>query len=366
MARPSIPTFYIYIERKKDKLTLAVPCTLKHQARYQRLLDFLTKENWRVRPAACGPAMMAGGWGGATEEQAQAAELLFVRDCLCPLRAKRGCLPEKMAAKLLEIGVKALHKRCLELFGLEWGDFLTAGCAAAAPHPGLIPTAAAAAQQAAPDLLSAAAPVPASAVAAAVLLPDVPMEAHAGAAAWKEEAGQECLLHLFVGRYGDGNGGMDWAGAATTTGTTTGCGEQYEDWESCLFDLGMGAAVELSMPPTPSSAPVPSAAPAAPMLPPTPLAAEVDGGAAAAPGGDPGTFFPELVDELEEPLSQLISPPRAPAPMAATQAPIGLGASPSYESLLSLDVPDVPWLHNADLASFYNAAGISPGSAAFH
>lgn len=82
-------------------------------ARFACLTALLKKEGWAVRDAA-GPGILAGGWGGCTSAQAQAAELMFVRDTLGPLRSRTGPVPEKVGRRWVawwELGSVDCHRK---------------------------------------------------------------------------------------------------------------------------------------------------------------------------------------------------------------------------------------------------------------
>lgn len=91
----AVASFALSIERKGRSTTLDVPFTFAAPLRHARLNEWLGKERWAVRggtpPAAASP-------GGATEAAIQAAELLFVRDVLGPLRLRPGAVPEKVGS----------------------------------------------------------------------------------------------------------------------------------------------------------------------------------------------------------------------------------------------------------------------------
>ncbi|KAL4433946.1 hypothetical protein ABPG75_000387 [Micractinium tetrahymenae] len=108
----AVATFPLSVERKGRSTSLDVPFTFGAPLRHARLTEWLGKERWAVRGGAA-PATASPG--GATEAAVQAAELLFVRDVLGPLRLRPGAVPEKIVARLLAIGVMVLQKRCEQL-----------------------------------------------------------------------------------------------------------------------------------------------------------------------------------------------------------------------------------------------------------
>jgi hypothetical protein len=104
---PQVPTFALTIERGGSRLTLRVPLTFNTKLRLDRLHTFLRKEKWAV--GAMAP--LAAGLGGQTDRQALAEELLFVRDCLGPLRTRPGAVPEK---------VRSLQQPFLLMAACDW------------------------------------------------------------------------------------------------------------------------------------------------------------------------------------------------------------------------------------------------------
>ncbi|EFN57291.1 expressed protein [Chlorella variabilis] len=300
---PSVPSFELTIQRGGVTTSLPVPFTFASAVRMTRLQEFLKRERWTV--VTPGPAgAMAGGGGSHSDRSAQAEELLFLRDCLGPLRARPGAVPEKTASKMLEVGVKGLHERTQRLFGQTWGDFLLGGWPAApAPAPP------------APAALLAAPPRRSSPTTLAPLPPLLPLPPTASEAATDEE---ESLVELLLGACG----GV----AARPPCDPASYDDMYDDIDSIFttaaagFQLDMAAAVELEAA-TPAAAPPPAPAPAAS----TATTAATTGEPAYT---SPAAFLEELDAELLDP-AFLLSP----------------GPAPSYldtESLLALDFPDAP------------------------
>ncbi len=94
-AASPVASFPLNIERRGRSTTLDVPFTFAAPLRHARLTEWLGKERWTVRGDAT-PAPSPGG--GATEAAVHAAELLFIRDVLGPLRLRPGAVPEKVGA----------------------------------------------------------------------------------------------------------------------------------------------------------------------------------------------------------------------------------------------------------------------------
>lgn len=96
-----MPHFKLAAQRAGRTSTLLVPASLAAPARHSRLLAFLGKEKWAVAGGAL-PPLRSGGAGDASAEQLHAAELLFVRDVLGPLRRRATTpVPEKVRCSVL-------------------------------------------------------------------------------------------------------------------------------------------------------------------------------------------------------------------------------------------------------------------------
>ncbi|KAL4441858.1 hypothetical protein ABPG77_003774 [Micractinium sp. CCAP 211/92] len=278
-AASPVASFPLNIERRGRSTTLDVPFTFAAPLRHARLTEWLGKERWTVRGDAT-PAPSPGG--GATEAAVHAAELLFIRDVLGPLRLRPGAVPEKIVARLLAIGVMALHKRSEALFGQRWADFLlacwpetspTTSAATSDPTPAptpavpttstattAAPTSTVAATAAITTAMLSPSPAPSSllplpaAMAPPPLLP-LPTASEA------DDGGEEPLLTLLFG---------EPSCAASLVGGFEGAGDNTDELELLLLlpasggscgALGLAASAEAEMlweealpvPPTPAS-----------------------------------------------------------------------------------------------------------------
>ena len=93
-AQPDVPYFLLTVERHSHATSLAVPAAFSSAARYARLVSWLAKEKWTAHNV--GAAALAGGSAGVGERAMQAAEMVFVRDVLGPMRLRPGPVPEKV------------------------------------------------------------------------------------------------------------------------------------------------------------------------------------------------------------------------------------------------------------------------------
>ncbi|KAL4433939.1 hypothetical protein ABPG75_000380 [Micractinium tetrahymenae] len=359
----AVATFPLSVERKGRSTSLDVPFTFGAPLRHGRLTEWLGKERWAVRGGAA-PATASPG--GATEAAVQAAELLFVRDVLGPLRLRPGAVPEKIVARLLAIGVMALHKRCEALFGQRWADFLLARWPEASPAPSAAtsapPPAPTPALPTASTATTAAPTTTTAAITTAALAPSPPPTAPLSiptaatapppllslpAVSEADDGGEEPLLALLFGAP---------SAAGCLVGGFEGAGDNGDELEVLLLPpgggcgggrLGLAAEAEmeweeaLTVPPTPaggggfaSAYAVPAAAqPAA-----QPLAAQLG----LAPLVAPAEAAPPSSQDAE--LAQLVAELAAPAAPALPAAGAAL--------LLPDELPEIPpCFASADLAA---------------
>lgn len=262
----------------------------------------------------------------------------------------------QIVAKLLGIGVKALHQRSLQLFGLQWSEFLLSKRAprAAAPAPHAVApgsSAPAAFTFPAPALMNyRGMPTPAASSAALAPAALAPLELPASYLTSEEELEGTSLLHLLLG------GGCE------------------EDVESVLSPAGgadlagadlearLAAELEAAYPPTPAATAAATAAHAlAVRLPaePMPLSFAAAGAleaCAAASMASASSTAAEFLAELDAELSGLAEPDffaELAASVSAGEAAAEVTAEPVAEkaeqpadasALMDLDVPDVPEL----------------------
>lgn len=280
---PSLgPFFVLAIERRGCSTTLSVPSSFYPPTRRQRLHEWLKKEGWTLR----GGASQVTGGLPTSEEAAHAAEMLFVRDTLGPLRLRPGAVPEKLVARLLSVGVMALHKRCESLFGQRWADFLLARWPGASPSPAPsaatpsapAPSASAPSAPAAAFVLPMVDPAPAAAiqfsspaaapkeVALAPLPPLLPTVSEAA-----EEMGQEDSTNSLVAYLLNCHAGASCCNEGLESyyfSSGAGGGMVVGSYDLAAAAEAEAADWEAAVPPTPTSHPLPalSAAAAAPQL----------------------------------------------------------------------------------------------------
>lgn len=277
--------------------------------------------------------------------------------------------PLQIVARLLAIGVMALHKRCEALFGQRWADFLLARWPETSPAPSAATSAPPPAATPAPTASTATT----AAVTAATLAPSPPPPAllpipttapppllPIPTASDADDGGEEPLLALLFG---------EPSTAACLVGGFEGAGDNADELELLLLPgggcggLGLAAEAEAEMlweealpvPPTPAggSGSVPNAytLPAAQPAAAQPLAAQL-GLAPLVAAAEPA-----LQSSQDAELAQLVAELSAPAAPALPAAGAAL--------LLPDELPEIPpCFSSADLeAELAAEAAASAGGA---